>query len=68
MEKLLKAYMILGLVPILAGMVYLKSYPSDFHSDSLAAGQLFTDEIKNLSSIKKMQSLSYLESRNEDPS
>lgn len=61
MEKLVKTYLILGIIPLLAGMVSLNSYSSDLNYKSLAAGQPFTDEIENLSSVKKLQPLSYIE-------
>lgn len=62
MENLIKSYVALAIIPVLAGMVYLKSHSLDLTSNSLATGQPVTNEIENLSSIKKMQPLSYIES------
>ena len=61
MENLIKSYIALAIIPLLAGMVYLKSHTWDLTSNSLATGQRVTNEIENLSSIKKMQPLSYIE-------
>jgi hypothetical protein len=61
MEKILKSYLILSLIPLLAAGLYLKSHPTNHNFNTLATGQLFTDEIENLSSIKKLQPLSYIE-------
>jgi len=61
MGKLTKSYIILGVIPLLVGVLYLKSDSSDLNFNSLATGKRFTDEIENLSSVKKLQSLSYIE-------